>query len=224
MKKVAVVLSGCGVFDGSEITESTALLIALSQAGFTWQCFAPDRQQAHVVNHLNGEVEAVKRNILQESARIARSNVLPLSTLAAEDYEALLLPGGFGAAKNLCNFAFAGEQAALEDDIKAAGLAFIRQQKPLLALCAAPVVLALLAKEAGIKEARLTVGSEEEGKSLADAIRAWGQVHEAKPIDEACIDACNRFVTAPAYMYGAATPAGIYASCQAAVAGLQTLL
>ena len=117
--KAAVMLSGSGVYDGSEITEAVALLVGLSRIGASVQCFAPDRDQAHVVDHTSGEDQPDhKRNVLKESARIARGAVTPLSELNAADFDALFVPGGFGAAKNLCDFGFKGSEMTVEEDVK----------------------------------------------------------------------------------------------------------
>ncbi|TCP11201.1 enhancing lycopene biosynthesis protein 2 [Crenobacter luteus] len=223
-QSVAVVLSGCGVVDGAEITEAVGLLIALSQAGIPYVCYAPDRPQMHVFDHAKGEDGDGARNILTESARIARGKIAPLSRLKASEHAAVLFPGGFGAAKNLSTFATDGRDARLYDDVRTVALDFILEQKPLLALCAAPLVLALAARDAGIQGAKLTVGTHAEGAALVEALEAWGQTHVETPVDAACVDEAHRFVTAPAYMYGAATPAEVFASCQAAVAALKPLL
>ncbi|WP_374349009.1 isoprenoid biosynthesis glyoxalase ElbB [Chitinimonas sp.] len=222
MPHVAVLLSGCGYLDGAEITESVATLIALDQAGISYDCFAPNRSHMHVVDHLSIQPQADARNILAESARIARGRIADLTGLDAGRYDALLMPGGFGAAKNLCNFAEQGQQATLYADVEAAVLAFIQAKKPLVAICAAPLVLALAARTAGIAGARLTVGAG--GEPLSEAINAWGQQHIVTPLTEACVDPLNRFITAPAYMYGDAGPAQIFASVSAAIAALRGML
>ena len=221
---VAIVLSGCGVNDGVEITEAVGVVLALSQAGIPYEFFAPDREQMHVVDHLTGKVSAETRNILHESARIARGKIRPLGELDMLGHSALLFPGGFGAAKNLTTFAADGINAHLYHDIKTAALACIAAQKPLVALCAAPLVQGLAAQAAGLRDVRITFGSYAEGRDLADAIVAWGQQHIETPVDQACVDEAHRFVSAPAYMYANATPAEVFASCRAAVAALQTLL
>lgn len=223
MKTVALVLSGCGVFDGSEITEAAGVVIALSQAGLAVRFFAPNRGQA-VVNHAAGRPMAETRNIMDEAARIARGQIQPLEALNAAEFDAIVFPGGFGAAKNLTSFASDGANAKLFDDVKAAVLPFVLAHKPVVALCAAPLVLGLIAKEAGIQGARITFGHAAEGQSMIAALEQWGQQHVETPVEQACVDRAHRFVSAPAYMYGAATPAQVFASCQAAVAGLQSLL
>lgn len=222
MSKVAVVLSGCGFFDGTEITEAVSTLIALSQAGYSYDIYAPDRPQMHVVDHAKGEPSAESRNILSESARIARGKISPLSELRTADYAAIVFPGGFGAAKNLCNFAGAGEDAAMFPDVQNAIMPFVTSKKPVVAICAAPLLLALAAKQAQINGARITVGAG--GEPLSRAIVAWGQQHVSLPVEQACVDEVHRFVSAPAYMYGDASPAQIFASVSAAIGALSALL
>lgn len=222
MANVAVVLSGCGYLDGSEITEAVSTLISLSQQGFAYDCYAPDRAQRHVVDHASGEPVEESRSILVEAARIARGQVAALTELNADDYDAIVFPGGFGAAKNLCNFADVGLDAVLHDDVKAAVMPFVFAKKPVVAICAAPLILALAAKEAGYTQARITVGFG--GNPLSDAIEAWGQFHLPLAVDQACLDADHRFISAPAYMYDDATPTEVFASVQAAIAALREVL
>lgn len=224
MKKVAMLLSGCGVNDGSEITEATGLIIALSQAGYAVRFYAPDRAQHDVIDHACGRAMQDTRNMLVEAARIARGNIEPLSALSLEHADAVVLPGGFGAAKNLCSFAYRGQEASLAPDVAEALAPFFAAGRPLVALCAAPLVLALLARDAGVSAARLTVGHEAEGSELIQAIEAWGQKHVETPVDEACIDSRHHLISVPAYMYGAATPADVFGACLAAVSALDWLL
>ncbi|QDQ28108.1 isoprenoid biosynthesis glyoxalase ElbB [Chitinimonas arctica] len=222
MAKVAVVLSGSGYLDGSEITEAIATLVILSQHAIAYDCFAPDRAQRHVVDHLSGEPGEEGRNMLVESARIARGEIAALDTLVPEDYQAIIFPGGFGAAKNLCTFADDGLDARLHDDVKKALMPFVLAKKPVVAICAAPLLLALAAREAGYVKARITVGTG--GNPLSEAIEAWGQYHFPLAVDQACLDSENRFISTPAYMFDDATPAQIFASVQVAIAALRELL
>ncbi|MEN9529220.1 MAG: isoprenoid biosynthesis glyoxalase ElbB [Pseudomonadota bacterium] len=220
---VALVLAGCGAKDGSEITEAVSLLVALSQHGYKVQCFAPDRSTHDVINHLNGQQHQTMRNQLEESARIARGQVKPLSELKAQNYAAVVVAGGFGVVKNLCNFASAGREATLQGDVRAALLPFLTTGKPCAALCIAPVVLALLCKEAGYKGADLTLGSGA-ARDAVMALEFWGAHHVPTRPGQACIDTKHRLVTAPAYMYDDATPADVFASAEALVKGLSNLL
>lgn len=221
---VAVVLSGCGMMDGAEVTEAVGLIIALSQAGFGMSFYAPDRYQANVIDHYRGVAAGENRNILCESARIARGNIRPLSAIRPETHSAIVFPGGFGAAKNLCNFAEAGVQAYLYEDVHKAVLPFVEDKKPIVTLCAAPLVLGLTARACDLTGCRITFGSYAEGKAMVDALAAWGQTHVEMPVDGACVDEEHRFVSVPAYMYGAATPAQVFSACLAAVAALRQLL
>jgi enhancing lycopene biosynthesis protein 2 len=144
MKKanVAVLLSGCGVYDGSEIHEAVLTLLAVAEAGAQYQCIASDKLQYHTINHLNGEQEVDNRNILQESARIARGDIQALSAVKVADFDALLIPGGFGAAKNLNQWAIAGPDGDIDAAVKKLILDFIQAGKPIGAMCMGPTVLA----------------------------------------------------------------------------------
>lgn len=202
MMQVAVVLSGCGVFDGSEIHEAVSVLIHLSRAGVRYDCFAPDVDQAHVVNHLTGEPAAGEcRNVLVESARIARGAIAPLATLDAGRYDAVFFPGGFGAAKNLCDFASKGAECAVNSEVERVIRAFHARRKPVGLCCIAPVLAArVLGTANGGPGVRVTIGEDSAG---ATAIARMGSIHEARPVTAACVDADQRVATAPAYMYEA---------------------
>jgi len=194
MAKVAVVLSGCGVYDGAEINEAVLTLLCLEQQGASYQCFAPDREQLHVINHLTGEpVEGETRNVLVEAARIARGNIKPLSDLDTADFDALLVPGGFGAAKNLCDFAVAGAEMTVQGDFLSIAQSFHQSGKPIGLVCIAPVMSAAICG-AGT---RCTIGDDAE---VAAAINAMGGQHLACPVSEARVDAEKKLVTTPAYM------------------------
>lgn len=221
---IAIVLSGCGVYDGSEITEAVGVIVALSQAGLSYTFYAPDREQMHVIDHARGQESGETRNILSEAARIARGDIRSLAELDAAQHCAIVFPGGFGAAKNLTTFIKDGKDAVLYDDVRAAVQPFVQQRKPVVALCAAPLVQGLIARDQGLAGVRITFGSYAEGQSMADALESWNQTHVETPVDQACVDVVHRFVSAPAYIYGAATPAEVFASCQAAVAALKSLL
>jgi enhancing lycopene biosynthesis protein 2 len=192
--KVAVVLSGCGVYDGAEVNEAVLTLLCLEQAGVQYQCMAPDIEQMHVVDHLAGEpVEGETRNVLQESARIARGNIIDLASADPADYEALVVPGGFGAAKNLCNFAVAGADMQLQPDFLGFARAIHQAGKPIGLICIAPVMAAAICGEG----TRCTIGNDPE---TADAIGAMGGVHLECPVQEARVDTERKMVTTPAYM------------------------
>jgi enhancing lycopene biosynthesis protein 2 len=192
--KIGVILSGCGVMDGSEIHEAALTLLAISKAGAEAVCMAPNVDQVHVINHLTGEEMMEKRNVLVEAARIARGKIQDLKTVKAGDIDAVVLPGGYGAAKNLCTFAFDGadckvepETARLVKEMHAAG-------KPVGAICIAPALIAKIFEGTG---AKLTIGNE---KEPADQIRKTRNTHVDCTVRETVIDKENRIVSTPAYM------------------------
>ena len=194
MSKVAVVLAGCCVYDGSEINEAVLTLLSLEQQGASYQCFAPDIDQMHVVNHLTGEPMAgERRNVLVEAARIARGNINDLATATVSEFDALIVPGGFGAAKNLCNFAVAGADMAVQADFLQFARAFHQAGKPIGLICIAPVMSAAICG-AG---AQCTIGTDVD---TARAIEAMGGKHLNCPVSEARVDAQRKLVTTPAYM------------------------
>jgi len=197
MKRVAVILCGSGFKDGSEIHESVLTLLALSSRGARYHCFALDQPQHHVVNCLSGSViENESRNQLVESARIARGAVSSLKDLKVTDFDALIFPGGFGAAKNLCNYAFAGPNARLVPEIGAVLDAFYSAKKPIGAICIAPMILALHFKGKGL---RLTLGPSDEG-TFSD-LRSLGQIPVEQQVEGICVDESHRVVSTPAYMH-----------------------
>ena len=150
MTKVAVVLSGCGVYDGSEIYESVLTLLQLDKLGVEVQAFAPNVAQAHVINHLNGEPTETSRNVLEEAARIVRGNIKPLNEANAADFDALIVPGGFGAAKNLSSFAFDGAQMTVNPDFLTFAKAMHAANKPIGLICIAPAMAAAICGD-GVK-------------------------------------------------------------------------
>ncbi len=193
--KIAVILCGSGFKDGSEIRESVAVLWALSQHPVKVQCFAPDANQADVINCLTGEaIKGETRNMLVESARIARGEVLPLSKLDASEFSALILPGGFGAAKNLCSFAYKGTQGATRPELQKILEKFHSSQKPIGAICIAPMILALAFPD---RRFELTVGPKSEA---ADTIEKLGHRHIECRANESHVDVAHKIITTPAYM------------------------
>ncbi|MEH6583061.1 MAG: isoprenoid biosynthesis glyoxalase ElbB [Halioglobus sp.] len=194
MAKVAVVLAGCGVYDGAEVNEAVLSLLSLEQQGASYQCIAPDIDQMHVVNHLTGEpVAGESRNVLVEAARIARGNIIDLNSANAADYDALLVPGGFGAAKNLCSFAVEGADMAVLPEFLAFAQSFRQAGKPIGLICIAPVMAAAICGEGS----QCTIGNDEE---TAVAIAAMGATHLECPVSEARVDKERKLVTTPAYM------------------------
>ncbi|WPP44745.1 isoprenoid biosynthesis glyoxalase ElbB [Pseudomonas sp. AN-1] len=192
-KKVAVILSGCGVYDGAEIHESVIALLRLSQRGAQVQCFAPDMAQHHVVNHLTGQEMAESRNVLVESARIARGQVRDVRELKAADFDALVIPGGFGAAKNLSDFAFKGASCSVRPDVLAAARGFAEAHKPVGLICIAPAMAARI-YGAGV---HCTIGHDPDtAAKLAD----MGAEHADCPVEDIVVDEARKLVTTPAYM------------------------
>jgi len=194
MSKVAVVLAGCGVYDGAEINEAVLTLLSLEQQGASYQCFAPDIEQMHVINHLSGEPMAgERRNVLVEAARIARGNIKALDALKVEEFDALMVPGGFGAAKNLSNFAAAGSAMEVLPEFLELARGFHQAGKPIGLICIAPVMTAAICGEG----AQCTIGDDAD---TAAAIEAMGAQHLVCPVSEARVDSAHKLVTTPAYM------------------------
>lgn len=193
-KQVAVILAGCGVYDGSEIYETTLTLLRLDQLGIGYRCFAPDIQQQHVVNHLNQDVvEGEQRNVLQESARLARGDISPLNELVADDFDGVIVPGGFGVAKNLSDFASASDNMQVLEVLKEVLTGFRHDNKPIGLMCIAPVIVPRLFDD-GIA---VTVGND---PAISGAISAMGGLHRSCAVDDIVVDLEHRVVTTPAYM------------------------
>lgn len=195
MKKFAVVLSGCGVYDGAEIHEATLSMLAIKRNGASYQCFAPNIEQYHVINHLNGEEMNEKRNVLVESARIARGDIKDLKDFNANDFDAILFPGGFGAAKNLSTIAFKGADATVNEDVKNAVLAMKEVGKPIGALCISPAVMAAI-----LGDVNVTIGTDE---GTAKVIEAFGGTHVNTDHGDVVVDEEKMVFTTPCYMLDA---------------------
>jgi enhancing lycopene biosynthesis protein 2 len=195
-KKVGVLLSGCGVFDGSEIHEAVLTLLALDRAGVEIVCMAPDMDQLHVINHLTQEETKEKRNVLIESARIARGKIKNLKDVNAADLDALIMPGGMGAAKNLSTFAFQGAEAQVNPEVKRILNEMLSAAKPVGAICIAP---ATLTKALSDKKPEVTIGND---LNTAQVIEKMGGIHSSCTVDMIHIDEKNNIVTTPAYMLG----------------------
>ena len=192
-KKVAVILSGSGVYDGAEIQESVITLLRLDQRGAQVQCFAPNIAQLHVINHLTGEEMPESRNVLVESARIARGNVKDIREADVEDFDALIVPGGFGVAKNLSNFAIEGAGCTVQPEVLALAEAFAEAGKPVGLICISP---ALAAKIYG-PGVTCTIGNDAD---TAAAMNKMGATHEECAVTEIVEDKARKLVTTPAYM------------------------
>lgn len=193
-KKVAVILSGCGVYDGAEIHESVLTLLRLSQLGAEVTCLAPNMEQMHVINHLSGEaVENDSRNVLQEAARIARGEVKDLADVDAAEFDAVIVPGGFGAAKNLCTFAVDGSEMSVNEDFLRFMTAAKNSSKVIGLMCIAPVMSAKIFGETAL----CTIGSDSD---TAAAIQRTGARHQTCAVDAIVVDEANKLITTPAYM------------------------
>ncbi|XP_072279819.1 putative glutamine amidotransferase-like class 1 domain-containing protein 3B, mitochondrial [Pyxicephalus adspersus] len=199
-KKVAVILSGCGVFDGSEIHESSAVLVHLSQAGVQYTVFAPNIEQMHVVDHVTGQPMAEKRWVLKESARIARGKITDLKDLKVSEYDALIIPGGFGVAKNLSSWAVQGKDCSVLKAVEETMKDFHASNKPIGLCCISPVLAAKL-----IPGCEVTVGCDTECEKwphagTAEAIKQLGCKHFNKQVNEVHVDIKNKLVTTCAFM------------------------
>lgn len=194
MASVGVVFSGCGVFDGSEIHEATSILIALDRRGAKAICMAPNIPQSGVVNHTSKQADSHGRNVLEESARIARGNIKDIATVKVADLDALIFPGGFGAVKNLCNFAMVGNDCTVNPQVRRLIEEMHAAKKPIGLACIAPI---LAAKVLGQHKPQLTIGTD---PGTADAINSMGGKHVNTDPTGVCTDETNRLVTTPCYM------------------------
>jgi enhancing lycopene biosynthesis protein 2 len=195
MNKFAVILAGNGVYDGAEIHESVLALLSISQQGGTYEIFAPDVFQHHVVDHITGKEMPEKRNVLVEAARIARGNINDLKKFDAKDFDALIIPGGFGAAKNLCNYAIKGDDFEVNPDVENAIKAMHKAGKPIGALCISPVIISKV-----LNKARVTIGQD---KATATSIENMGGIFVSASHGEVVVDEKNNVFTTPCYMLDA---------------------
>lgn len=195
MKKFAVVLSGCGVYDGAEIHEAVLTLLAIKKQGADYTIFAPDIPQHHVINHTSGDEMPEKRNVLIESARIARGNIQELKNYNPSDFDAIIFPGGFGVAKNLCDFALKGADCSINEDVANVIQKTIDHDKPVGALCISP---ALIAKVIG--DAELTVGQD---AGTIEQLEKLGARHKNTGHGEVVVDEKYKIFTTPCYMLDA---------------------
>ena len=195
-KKIGVLLAGCGYLDGAEIHEAVLTLYFLDKAGCDIVTMAPNKAQMHVVDHQGGEpVDGASRNVLTESARIARGNVRDVAEVTHDELDALVIPGGFGAAKNLCTFATEGPDCSVDAGVEQLVRGMHEAKKPIGALCIAP---ALIAKLLGADhQVEVTIGSDE---GTAAAIESLGAKHTPKAVDDIAVDETNRVITTPCYM------------------------
>ncbi|MGM0454381.1 MAG: isoprenoid biosynthesis glyoxalase ElbB [Thermodesulfobacteriota bacterium] len=196
MKKIGVLLSGCGVYDGTEIHEAVITLLMLAQYGAQPLCMAPDTDQHHVVNHFTGEATGEKRSVLVESARIARGEITDIKDVRAADIDGLIVPGGFGAAKNLSDFAIKGKNADVHQEVRRLITETASAEKPIGGICISPTVLAIVLQD---RYPEVTIGND---LGTAEAIEAVGAKHKVCTVDQIHVDEKNRLVTTPAYMLG----------------------
>lgn len=197
-KTIGVILSGAGYLDGSEIQEAVLCLLALDEAGVEVRMFAPDVELAEV-NHLTGEGTGASRRVLLEAARITRGKVSDIATVRGTDVDGWVLPGGYGAAKNLCDFAEKGEKAIANKEVARVLREAFAAQLPVGACCIAPALLAVATKSSG-PHLRLTIGNDPD---TAKALRTLGAEHVESPVTDVVVDAGHKVVTSPAYMYDA---------------------
>ena len=202
--KTAVLLSGCGVFDGSEIHESVLTLLALSQNNLDFICTAPDLDQHHVINHVTGNEMNEKRNAFIESSRISRGEICKLSELNTHEISSIVIVGGFGAAKNLSNWAFKGPNGSVINDVKKLINHCINSKKPIVSLCISPTLIAKSLEETDYNP-KLTLGSTLEDSEydiheINNAISSLGSVTIDKTTNELCYDEKLKIITAPCYM------------------------
>ena len=196
MKKIAVILGGCGTKDGSEINETVTLLLALDQHDVKYQCFAPDRNQYQVINHVTGEVVNEERNMMVEAARIVRGEILPLTEFNADDFDGLAIPGGAGIANNLFTYFIDGMNMTVLPEVRDAIVAVNKQNKPIAAMCIAPVLLANV-----LDDITITLGSSDCGP--AKDILEMGAHHQATKNGEVTSDLKNKIFTTPCFMLDA---------------------
>jgi enhancing lycopene biosynthesis protein 2 len=195
MKKFAVILAGCGVFDGAEIHEATLTLLSIKKLGADYEIFAPDITQHHVINHLTGEVMHEQRNVLIESARIARGKIKSMTQFKADLYDAIILPGGFGVAKNICTWAFEGDQCHINPDVEKAVKSMHNAGKPIGAMCITPIILGKL-----FPGTNVTTGNDSDS---AHFIKMMGSVYTKTTHGEVIIDKARKIFTTPCYMLDA---------------------
>lgn len=195
MKKIAIILSGAGVYDGAEIHEATMTMYAIAKNGASYEIFAPDINQHHVINHITGKEMNETRNVLVESARIARGNIKNLAEFDANGFDGLILPGGFGVAKNLSDFAFKGADCQVNTLVEDAVKKMAEQSKPIGALCISPAIIVKI-----LENAEVTIGTD---KETAQAIENMGGKHTETTHGEVVIDEKYNLYTTPCYMLDA---------------------
>jgi enhancing lycopene biosynthesis protein 2 len=205
--KIGVLLSGCGVYDGAEIHEATLTLLSIAEIGAEAVCISVDREQHHVVNHMTGEEMQESRNMLVEASRIARGNISNINEVNPADIDGLIIPGGFGSAKNFTNWAFEGPDGTILPEVKLMIVNMLNVGKPVAALCVSPVVMAKALEGSDI-HANLTIGSDQEESpydisGFSGGLESLGATTEMKTVREILVDSTNKIITAPCYMMDA---------------------
>ena len=195
MAKVALILAGCGYLDGSEIQETVLTILALEQLGVQWQGLALNKNQTHIVNHTNQTVQKEQqRNMIEESARITRGNIIDIEEADTDDYDAIIFPGGFGVAKNIFNFALVGDDTyKIDETLLKFTRAFYLANKPAGFICISPLIVPLIYP----KNTNITIGTDED---ITNIVEKKGVKHIAKASMEICVDESSKVVTTPAYM------------------------
>jgi enhancing lycopene biosynthesis protein 2 len=224
--KFGVLLSGCGVYDGAEIHEAVSVLLALDKMGIEAVCIAPDVEQHHVINHLTGEEMPEKRNVLVEAARIARGAITEISKVNVDELDALVMPGGFGVAKNFTKWAFEGPNGAILESVKNLIQAFYKAKKPIGAVCMSPTTVAKALE--GMANVQLTIGNTIEKspydiKAISEGINATGNVAVMASVNDVFVDTANKIVTSPCYMMEA-TISQIYAGAEKTIEKLKEMI
>jgi enhancing lycopene biosynthesis protein 2 len=226
-KNIGILLSGCGVYDGAEIQESILSMVAIEEIGANYQCISVNKNQHHVVNHLTGEEMNESRNMMIEAARIARGNVKEIAEISPADIDALVIPGGFGSAKNFTTWAFNGPDSEILPEVKLLIVNLINAGVPIVALCVSPVVLAKALEGSGIN-LNMTLGTSDEPSpyditAFSQGIEKTGVVSEMKSVREILIDEKNRVITAPCYMMEVSI-SDVKANITQAISALKNLL
>jgi enhancing lycopene biosynthesis protein 2 len=209
-KQIAVVLAGCGFKDGTEITEAVSTLIALSETGAEYQCFAPDLE-IEAKNNITNKEMGQRRNVLLEAARIARGKIKDIKELQSANFDALVFPGGTGVAHNLCTWAKEGSKGQVIPEVARSIKEFHSESKPIGAICISPTLLALTLGKEGVT---LTIGKD---KETAQEIEKTGAIHEECAVDDFVTDRQHKIVTTPAYMYGEAKPHQVFKGIRLAI-------
>jgi len=212
-KKAAIILSGCGFLDGSEIHETTLLFLVLDRRGIEYHCFAPNKEGAKVISHISKKRMDEERNVLEESARIARGDIRDIQMLNVDEYDILAIPGGLGVTTNLSNFETLGEKCSVDLDLSRLILQFYQKKKPILAICIAPVILAKVLEGKGIM---MTLGTD---RQYIELLNRLGMKGKSCKVNECCIDVLHKIYTCPGYMEPPHI-AGIFESLENAIGSI----